>query len=670
MKTLPSCFYRIVAKITVYCVGAFLIYICWVFLQHIKVSDTTRDMIILYLLISLVIDNLLVNALNVVSVLTLAELTVPSILFILRLSFKINLFWGPITTVITNIYQLVLFVVCQLSLFLKEKLMYAKLLLVPLYAVFNTLDDVSADTQDAYFQLTKKNINVLSNIVQQLSTEKKLPDNWMNQTNFGSDITHIVKEFMTASCKDVIVTWRKLCGPRFKVGCIGYFEKTALCATSRILDKLVFSNSERCEPAENLCDLIKWKVCKTFTDLNGYCDFPTNMTECTGSYFEKIKFSLTTIKSAINFKEIMPLFRIIMVSFVNLVSDLATDYIGTVKNIIGICFAFQFMWYLVITLCKSIWFYIRFRCDYKYANYTISESWANRNCRQLMPLRAQERRFLKSSYLLNSIKHKAINDPVSLLSSFSLAFILMVSISLEEIVYTSLQYSAEALDYRIPSYGVMSVAFDVQGTSTVARLARSVLTGLSFNAHTCSIVDSAECTPEIKSTMIYVLFQLSLTATMFFLISCLRDLSHILKSYVCSFFLKNQWHKRNFWLAKSILKVRKLKKKQKIIMLHLTREEQANTTGIVATYMTFSSSTANWVRKTLTSWKHNLMGFRCQLCFLKFRIKNRSLKMFRIRKSSFYYCCCCLVCEECMDDIADNCHNCIICNNDFKILDA
>lgn len=683
LNIIASTILRTLLKVAIWLLAAMCAYVAYSLANMVDTSDNhiskaTINSIFVFVVVLVVVDLMFVETLNVIAALTLVAMLVPAVLYGLSYAFKVEMFFGPITTAVTNAYQFVLLVVCHIGMYFQEKIAHMRVFLMPIFGTLENLQDTSLATENDLKKITDENQKILGQIHLE-ATGKSMTRGQMNSPSFPEDMVGWMKSYFVKMCmqnakKMGNAMCAEMVGPRgltmmgpIMINCYKYFQYSIVCVGGLDILGPKFS----CLQAYNLCGHVARTVCNPLADSGKYCRSDVEGENMNPSermpldngtgIIQNQMLTLNSVKDAASFKDYLPATEQLVMNLLDIFGQLKVDFLGTVMAIIGTYLAVRFIWCMAYSLASSLLFYLRYKWDIRFANYTLSSTWAKENnadyADQLVPLRVKEARFKKVNYLVTSIVNKAIENPTQFFSYLSLAYALISTSALNYVLQATLEYSKEAFSYQIPVYAQFMVAFHVQGTSTLANMLRPVLAAISFDASTYKIINSASCDRDIKYTELSIKIKLCLLASSFFVISCLQDQQDFFRVMVCEHLDPDYKDKRNRYLADFIMRAREMKKARRNAMVRYTEGFSKDVDKIVQYYRSFSVCTPGVVRRQLTAFKFQLTGFNCLLCFQDFCTKNRPV-----------FCHCYLLCQECADDVEDYEGFCIACHQPFKFV--
>lgn len=384
---------------------------------------------------------------------TFIHLAIPLLNLVLRLIIETQLFLGPMLTLIINSFSILIHVFCLIGLYIDEKLMVVKVILLPFYQTFLSLFDFNGRHSEL--------INSIRLSVDDMTT------GFFSSTDFKGKSIEQLDEMLASRlrqlCVNVTTSWYSTCPVFFARSCTAYIDQTELAKldqgfdiagqwlTSLILPSSKGTGSVQRTLSKQLCQQISHSACRAI-DIAAYCSpddtFYGQAYHTFLTAVEKLKASMV-IEPWLHFN--FTLFDSGMTAHVSF----DTVWIFFVRRIASLCLVAFFLFVLFRALIQSIFFLRRYRTDFLFCSEATGLSWQSVSNTKLM---------------------------VKVLLFF-----------LSEKTMKWMHEQLQEIQFIEPERGEARLAFNVQGNGTIANVMRSLFGGFSLQSKYCTKADSSVC---------------------------------------------------------------------------------------------------------------------------------------------------------------------------------
>ncbi|KAI9563739.1 hypothetical protein GHT06_011203 [Daphnia sinensis] len=384
---------------------------------------------------------------------TFIHLAIPLLNLVLRLIIETQLFLGPVLTSIINSLSILVHVFCLIGLYIDEKLLVVKVILLPFYQTFLSLFDFNGRHSEL--------INSIRQSVDDMTT------GFFSSTDFKGKSVAQLDEMLASRlrqlCVNVTTSWYSTCPVLFARSCTAYIDQTDIAKldqgfdvagqwlTSLILPSSKGTGSVQRTLSKQLCQQISLSACRAI-DITAYCSpddtFYGQAYHTFLTAVEKLKASIV-VQPWLHFN--FTLFDSGKTAYVSF----HADWIFFGRRIASLCLVAFFLFILFRALIQSVFFLRRYRTDFLFCSEATGLSWKSVSNAKLMV-----------KVLLFFLSEKAMK---------------WMHEQLQEIQFIE------------PERGEARLAFNVQGNGTIASVMRSLFGGFSLQSKYCTKADSSVC---------------------------------------------------------------------------------------------------------------------------------------------------------------------------------
>lgn len=384
---------------------------------------------------------------------TFIHLAIPLLSLVLRLIVETQLLLGPMLTLIINSFSVLIHVFCLIGLYIDEKLLIVKVILLPFYQTFLSLFDFNGRHSEL--------INSIRQSVNSMTT------GFFSSTDFKDMSVQQLDEMLAGRlrqlCVNVTTSWYSACPVLFSRSCTAYINQTELAKldqgfdlagqwlTGLILPSSKSTGSVQRTLSKQLCQQISYSACRAI-DIIAYCSPDDTFY---GQAYHTFLKAVEKLKASMVVEPWLQINFTLFDSGQTAHVSFDTDWIIFGRNIVSLCLATFLLFILFRALIQSIFFLRRYRTDFFYCSKTIGLSWKSvSNTRLLVKV------------LLFFVGEKAMK---------------WMHEQLQEIQFIE------------PERGEARLAFNVQGNGTLASIMRSLFGGFSLQSKYCTQANSSVC---------------------------------------------------------------------------------------------------------------------------------------------------------------------------------
>ena len=393
---------------------------------------------------------------------TLLQLILPHSHLIIRLAFELQLFFGPVHIFFLNGGAMLVQLLCLLGLYIDEKLLIVKVLVLPLY---RTLIDLFMGSNRRYSGLVQS----LKRVATELFSSLQQP-----LTGNGGQMDEQMKLQMRGMCENATRSWFTTCSNLFNSSCTVYINGTDLVKVDQGLNVAgqwlsgLFSivpgtNTNKATAvqrtaAKQLCQQLSDMVCRP-VDLATYC---TDQSIISRAY-DIFKSALDQLQSFFSLNQ----------SWIQLIADklpisfVWEDFVSVFqlfRHSISIIFASLAIFLLLRALWRAIFFLRRYKTDLHFCN-DDRQQWTSLLCDNI--------RFGRCKLLIR----------------------LCIFVAIERLIegfYSTFQQ----VRFIVAERGSSRFAFQVQGDGPIATILRFLFGGFDISSNYCKLADASICVPE------------------------------------------------------------------------------------------------------------------------------------------------------------------------------
>lgn len=463
--------------------------------------------------------------------LTVLQLFFPLLGTILKLFLNIQLFFGPILNCVINGASISIHIICLIGLFVDEKFMILKVLLLPLYQTFTNLF-IHNDKHSALLDSIRKSVEELSS---------GLMGGKPTTSGDGQQLEGSFHNQLRRLCENTTLSWYATCPTLFARSCKDFADRTVPAQADQALqtagqwltDALIPTKQQNSgtvqrSASKTICQKMSDSVCR-IVDLSGYCKpdetFYGSAYDFFNNALEKLK-NITLIQPWIKLKSI---FRIPEEESSGSGDLFNFDLIRVIYRSLSILIALLAFGLILRALVQAFLFLRRYRRDPSaFRNYKID--WM--------------RCSIKSGVLIRIIMWFLIEE-----------------------AFQSLHEKLQNIRFRVPEKGDARFAFNIQGNGTIAAILSSVLGGFDLQSRYCTEADAVVC-----STLFFPLGWRSWTAL--FVLGSLYTFTDILvrhADYWMSFLCSRFFFRKSTEVVISKLKIEK--KRERVLTVERWAEK-------------------------------------------------------------------------------------------------
>lgn len=431
-------------------------------------------------------------------VMTFIHLAIPLLGGVLRLIIEAQLFFGPMLSLVINGFSILIQVICLIGLFIDEKLLVFKVLLLPLYQTFMSL----FDHNDRHSELVDSIRRSVDDMTTGLFSSTDFKDKSVQQLN------EMLTGRMRQLCTNMTTSWYTSCPVLFARSCTAYINQTELTKidqgfeaagqwlTGLIMPSSVGTGSVQRTLSKQICQQISNSACRTI-DVAAYCSPDGTLY---GQAYHTFLTAVEKLKASVVVQPWLQFNFTLFDSGPTVHISFDTDWVMIVRSIASFFLVISALFLLLRGFIQSAIFVRRYRTDFQFCFSKVGGiPWAS-----------------------------AFN--IQLLVKVLLFFL---SESMVRWTHEELQ----KIQFTEPERGDARLAFNVQGNGTIARIMHSMLGGFNLQSKYCTRADSSVCTtpffPVGWSTWVSLF---SLTG-LYFLTGLYRNKSNYIMCRLCDRFI-------------------------------------------------------------------------------------------------------------------------------------
>lgn len=514
---------------------------------------------------------------------TLIHLTIPLLGLVLQLAFEAQLLFGPVLNLVINVGSILIHVICLIGLYIDEKFLIVKVILLPFYRTFIGLFDHNESNSEL--------VEAIRHSIDELTAGLLSSTDFKNKNALQLD--EMLTNRLRQLCVNTTVSWYSACPVLFARSCTSYVDQTELSkidhgfeAVGQWLTGLFVPSVQGTTQrtlSKQLCQKISNSACLA-VDVTEYCSPDQTFY---GRAYHTFSTAVDKLKDSVLLKPLLRLNSTLFDSFpdidVNVIFE--ADWIWISRRIVSFLLVGSAVSLLLRAIIQSAFFIRRYKTD----------------------IQLGSRDGMTSS-----------SKPIFKLK-------LVIKVLIFYFVEKATKWTHETLGrvkFAVPERGDARLAFNVQGDGTIASIVRAVLGGFSVQSKYCTRADSLVCTtpffPVNWPTWIF-LFSL---AGLYLLIGLYQNRSDYLICRVCDYFFLHTRQQRNEFNANSS---RQEKRRRRQLTLILTEEAllryQPNKNKII---LKFYHPPRRWYHHRLTPTivqsmiaciKFKIDNLSCQICF-------------------------------------------------------
>ena len=518
-----------------------------------------------------------------IGVMTFIHLAIPLLGLILRLVIEVQLFFGPTLSLLINGFSILIHVICLIGLFIDEKLLIFKVLLLPLYQTFMSL----FHHNDQHSEL----VDSIRRSVDDMTT------GLLSSTDFKNKSVQQLNEMLTGRmrqlCTNVTTSWYTSCPVLFARSCTAYINQTELTKvdkgfdaagqwlTSLIMPSSVGTGSVQRTLSKQICQKISNSACRNI-DIAAYCSPDGTLY---GQAYHTFLTAVEKLKASVVVQPWLQLNFTLFDSGPTLHISFDTDWVMIGRCIASFFLVISALFLLFRAFIQSAIFVRRYRTDCQFCFGKVSGiHWAS-----------------------------AFN--IQLLVKVLLFF-------LSECVVRWTHEELQKIQFTEPEQGYARLAFNVQGNGTIARIMRSMLGGFNLRSKYCTRADSSVCTtpffPVGWSTWLSLF---SLTA-LYFLTGLYQNKSNYFMCRLCDRFILRACRERKEMRQK----YSREECRRKRLVIQILTEEALSRSRLRDNklVLNFYRSPRRWyhhklnpsiVQSMVAYYKFGVENIFCQICF-------------------------------------------------------
>ena len=483
--------------------------------------------------------------------------------------FNTTFFFGPVISIIINVSQIILHILCLFWLFIDEKLIIVKTLFLPLIQTFQNLVKESEKSQTEIDMMRQANENMTLDIFNSFEYEGDV------QLSDVQALDKALTQAMTKMCEKLQGDWKVSCYPMVKAACadvswniggvIGFFAPWMFCPS------------------------ISTEVCKETTDLSG--DFSTIEEFCKGStasnesvfnflfnkigaYWEQIRREIIVDPETISVNQ-------------QLMGELEgfnlfqASWTWWLHVIIDIGFSIFVSSLLLIAIIEAVYALTAYKSNDDFTNNYLSKDFIESRANEGLPIRLTRKE--KRKYLTNPkestkdyIRYMWYNKPrfydmmkPLILATFCYFF---------DIGCKLLHEKLQTIDFVVGEFGEARFIFNVEGTSVMANMMKTILGGFSFNSKYCTVADSSICFSSFDTIPSLMWLEVFGLAVLYFAIGVYNTKSNYLLCVAFDFLMPERARDRGNALLRQIVEAQDQHRQVR----YLAAKERAENLGYVA----------------------------------------------------------------------------------------
>jgi len=498
----------------------------------------------------------------------LIHLFIPMIGTLAYAKFNTTFFFGPILSVLINVSQVILHTLCLFWLYIEEKLIIVKTLFLPLILTFENMVKESEKSQSQIDFMRQSNENMTLDIFNSFEYEGEI------KLSNVQALDKALTKAMFFMCSKLQGDWKLSCYPMIKAACadaswqiggvIGFFAPFLFCPS------------------------IATEMCKDTTDLSGdfntveeFCKESTASNESIftflfhkiGDYWEQIRREIVVDPNTISVNQQL----MGELDGFNLFQANWTWYLRMILE-----FGFSsFVCALIITAVIQASFALTaYKSNDDFNNNYLSKDYIESRAQEGQPIRLTRKE--KRKYVTN-IK-KSVDDYLRYMWYNKPRFYDIVKpLLLATFVYffdigcKLLHDKLQTIDFVVGEFGEARFIFNVEGTSVMANMMKTILGGFSFHSKYCTVTDSSICFSSFDTIPSIVWVEVFLLAGVYFLIGVFNTKSNYFLCVAFDFLMPERARARGDALFEKIVKAQKQHRKVR----YLAAKERAENPGYV-----------------------------------------------------------------------------------------
>ena len=586
---------------------------------------------------------------HVILVLTIIQCASPICGFGGKAIFNTTLLFGPGMSVALNLIGVLSSLICLVGLYLQEKLMVIKVVLLP---VFQTLEDLNKSTssfQSLMAEIFKRTASMFASIISLLPPADKVVD-WM--TADPLNIGKMLKNQVTKACNNTANMYKENCPKWLGDAC----KKEA---------SFIFS-------LFNACKALVDSACETIIpNVTQFCTMPDFDANKIGHQVVNIRSALNQISQAIDTGNSTAILGVIDGRLPDL----------EMKILMALPYVKMSLWIIFgIFMATTIFNKFRIACRLAHRYYTdlglendyLNLRWVRRHRPEVLPLTKRETALFQESAIgfFGGTVRSLLLNPKTLVKNLSLVLIVLTVVSANLALSKIQEFTQRFNNITAPIEGKADFQFNVQGTSTLAWLLRLVLQGFNVISSDCDVADSSSCISVHRPLDDGSMFLLWTLAIFYCFSDRIKKRQHYILCRFCDFLCPRQAARRAEYLTDYIERKRSDvgtlvedllksfqnldKKTKKALTCGMTPDEQGQA---VSEFYQDWASKLKWMPMLVSNWilrrNYGLWNLNCQVCWTQ---------VVKVQ------CQCALMCEECASFIQNENRFCSLCQTDANVL--
>lgn len=536
------------------------------------------------------------------SALTFIHLLLPLSGFVVRLVVEIQLLFGPIICQVMNIGSILVRIVCLIGLYIDEKLLVIKVILLPFYQTFISL----FDQNDRHVELVES----IKKSVIDMTTGLLSSADFKNTS--AAQLNAMLIDRFRCLCVNATISWYSACPVLFGRSCASLVDQTELSKVDKGLEVAgqwltgLILPSLKGTPqktlSKQLCQPIANSACRAM-NVTEYCT-PNQILY--GQAYQSFSTAVENLRETVLFQ---PWLRFNFTSYDSIPAvgrnfSLDSDWIWIGRYIVSFLLVGSALVLLIRAFILAFLFVRQYRIDFNFFVSSGRKWWIN---------------LARLKLLLKVI-----------------AFFFMERAT---------QWTHEMLQkirFSVPERGEARLAFNVQGNGTLATIVRSVLGSFTIQSKYCTQADTSFCnTPLFTVSWPTWISLFSLSALYFLGVGLLENKANIVMSRVCDLLFHHYSHQK------------------KEIIFKLTREEDQRRRLVISVLVDEALSTSRpennrrilhfyrqtrhccWYRFVPTVIQSMIADYKCQVDCLVCQI------CFQKEMTTRFRCKTLLFCDEC-----------------------
>ena len=490
-----------------------------------------------------------------------------------------QLFFGPVLCLFVNGGSILIHVVCLIGLYIDEKLLIVKVLLLPFYQSFTSL-----------FSHNERHLELVDSIrksVDDMTAGLLSSSAFTNKSS--QELDQMLASRLRQLCVNATTSWYTACPLLFARSCSAYVDQTELAKVDKGIEvagqwlsglilpsiKAATGSSQR-TLAKLLCQQISNSACRAI-DLVHYCSPDETLY---GQAYQTFLAALDKLKGSVVVQPWLQ-FNFTIFDDVHVVRiTFDSDWILLGRQIVS----FFLVGFALVLLFRA---------------------------------------FIQSVFFLHRYRTELYRFYAQPTRTCSLQLKLLAKVLIFFVIEGATKWTHEALhqiQFAVPEQGDARLAFNVQGNGTIATIMRSLLGGFSLQSKYCTQAESSACATPFFPVGWPTWASLFSLAALYFLIGLYRNKSDYLLSRLCDRLIRND---RRAEVERSI--VREARQRRRLIIQNLAEEAfSVSNSDDNKLILKFCRPPRRWyhhrltpfiVRSMIAYYQHGIDNIACQICF-------------------------------------------------------